>query len=104
MTNLGVAHASHAALLADVGGDALQSHHRHRARLLRDARLLWCDHVHDHTTLQHLGQPHLRLAAERQAVKVVWAILWVTYNFGAGGPGGNMRLVNGHANMLQSML
>ena len=36
----GVAHAGHAAVRADVGGNALQSHDGHRARVLGDLRLL----------------------------------------------------------------
>ena len=39
-TIVGIGHARHAALLADVGRHALERHHRHRARVLGDARLL----------------------------------------------------------------
>jgi hypothetical protein len=40
-------HARHAAFAADVGRHPLERHHRRRARLLRDARLLGVRHVHE---------------------------------------------------------
>ena len=54
-----VGHARHAPLLADVGGNALEGHHRHRARVLGDARLRGVDDVHDHAALEHLRQAGL---------------------------------------------
>src|SRR6185503_18072450 len=55
-----VAHARHAAVLADLRRDALERHHRGGARLLRDLGLLGVHHVHDHAALQHLGETHLQ--------------------------------------------
>src|SRR3546814_18477145 len=43
----------------DVGGDALEGHDGHRARVLGDLCLLGGDHVHDHTALEHLGHAAL---------------------------------------------
>ena len=54
-----VGHARDAAVAADVGGDALESHHRTGAGLLGDLRLLGVDDVHDHAALQHLGEAAL---------------------------------------------
>ena len=54
-----VAHPRDAALRPDVGGHALQRHHRDRAGVLGDLRLLGRDHVHDHAALEHLGHPAL---------------------------------------------
>jgi hypothetical protein len=56
---VGVGHPRHATLDADVGGDALERHHRARARLLRHASLLRVDDVHDHAALEHLGEARL---------------------------------------------
>jgi hypothetical protein len=50
----GVGHAGDAAVLADVGGDALERHDGDGASLLGDARLLDVDDVHDDATLEHL--------------------------------------------------
>jgi len=50
---LGITHARDATRRADVRRDALEGHDRHRARVLRDPRLLCGDHVHDHATLEH---------------------------------------------------
>ena len=46
--HLRVGHPRHAAVAADVRGHALERHHRGRARVLGDLRLLGRDHVHDH--------------------------------------------------------
>ncbi|PUZ68123.1 hypothetical protein GQ55_2G000300 [Panicum hallii var. hallii] len=54
-----VGHARHAALRADVGGDALQRHDGAGPGLLGDARLLRRDDVHDDAAAQHLRQAHL---------------------------------------------
>jgi hypothetical protein len=42
-----------------VRGHALERHHRGRAGILGDLRLLGVDHVHDHAALEHLGQAGL---------------------------------------------
>jgi hypothetical protein len=54
-----VGHARDAAVTPDVGGDALERHHRHGAGVLGDPRLLGIDDVHDHAALQHLGEAAL---------------------------------------------
>ena len=51
-----VAHTGDAAGGANVSGDALQRHHRACAGILRDFRLFGRGDVHDHATLEHLGQ------------------------------------------------
>src|SRR5438445_511928 len=51
----------HALQLADVGRHALERHHGARAGILGDARVLGGDHVHDHATLEHLGEARLDL-------------------------------------------
>src|SRR5581483_10992016 len=48
-----------AALRPDVGGDALERHHRDGAGVLGDLRLLGVDDVHDHAALEHLGEAAL---------------------------------------------
>ena len=54
--HLGIGHARHAAVRADVGRHALQRHHGAGAGVLGDLRLLGVDHVHDHAALEHLGE------------------------------------------------
>ena len=54
--HLRVGHPRHAAVAADVGGHALERHHRGRARVLGDLRLLGRDDVHDHAALEHLAK------------------------------------------------
>ena len=54
-----VGHAGDAAVAADVGRHALERHHRGRAGVLGDLRLLGVDDVHDHAALEHLGQAGL---------------------------------------------
>jgi hypothetical protein len=56
---VGIAHPGHATLRADVGGHALERHHRDGARILGDLRLLGIDDVHDDATLEHLGHAAL---------------------------------------------
>ena len=56
---VGVAHAGHAALGADVGGDALEGHDGDGAGILGDTGLLGGDDVHDDAALQHLGESAL---------------------------------------------
>ena len=66
---VGVAHARHAALSADVGRDALERHDGDRAGVLGDPRLLGGDDVHDDAALEHLGESALD-AARAQLVVV----------------------------------
>ena len=49
-------HTRHATFLADIGGHALERHHRAGPGLLGDARLLGVGHVHDHAAFEHLGE------------------------------------------------
>ena len=56
-------HAGHAALGADHGGHAFQSHHRGCAGLFGDAGLLDAHHVHDDAALEHLRQTDLEAQA-----------------------------------------
>ena len=51
-----IAHAGDATGGADVSRDALERHHRARAGILRDPRLLRSGDVHDHAALEHLRQ------------------------------------------------
>ena len=44
---------------ANVGRYTLECHDCHRARFLRDARLLNVGHVHDHAALEHLRKTSL---------------------------------------------
>ncbi|CAM5549819.1 hypothetical protein SHIRM173S_07192 [Streptomyces hirsutus] len=50
---------AYAAVLADVGGHALQRHDGDGARVLGDLRLLRRDDVHDHAALELLGHAAL---------------------------------------------
>src|SRR5699024_1313588 len=52
---IGIAHPRNATLRSDVGGYALQRHHRDRTRVFGDLRLLGIDDVHDDAALEHLG-------------------------------------------------
>ncbi|GAA3307996.1 hypothetical protein GCM10020295_68550 [Streptomyces cinereospinus] len=54
-----VGHPGHAAVLADVGRDALQGHDGDGAGVLGDLRLLRRDDVHDHAALELLGHSAL---------------------------------------------
>ena len=56
-----VGHTCHAALGANVGGDALESHDGHGTRVLGDLGLLGGDDVHDDAALEHLGHAALDL-------------------------------------------
>ncbi len=53
---VGVGHAGHAALGADVGGDAFERHDGAGAGVFGDAGVFGGDHVHDDAALEHLGQ------------------------------------------------
>ena len=55
----GIGHPSDAAVAANVGGHALERHHRRGAGILCDLRLLGRDDVHDHAALEHLGEARL---------------------------------------------
>ena len=63
LDEFGAGHAGHAALGADHGGNALQSHDRDGARLFGDAGLLHVHHVHDDAALEHLRQADLESEA-----------------------------------------
>ena len=54
-----VAHPRDAAVTTDVRRDALERHHRARAGVLGDSRLIGVDDVHDDAALQHLGEAGL---------------------------------------------
>jgi len=54
-----IGHARHAAVSADIGGDALERHHGHRAGLLGDPGLLRGGDIHDHPALEHFGEADL---------------------------------------------
>ena len=62
-----VRHAGHAALGADVGGNALERHDGHGTGIFGDAGLLDVDDVHDDAALEHLGHAALDAAAARNA-------------------------------------
>ena len=51
-----IGHAGNTAVAPDVGGHALEGHHRARAGVLGDPGLLGVGHVHDHPALEHLGE------------------------------------------------
>ena len=55
----GSRHARHAAVATDVGGHALERHHRAGAGVLGDARLIGVGDVHDHAALEHFGEATL---------------------------------------------
>ena len=59
----GPGHAGHAALGADHGRHALESHHRNGAGLFGDARLFDAHHVHDDAALEHLGEADFQAQA-----------------------------------------
>ena len=56
---VGIAHAGHAALGADIGGHALERHDGDGAGVLGDLGLLGVDDVHDDAALEHLGHAAL---------------------------------------------
>ncbi len=60
LDQFGIAHAGHASLRANVGGNALQGHHCHRAGIFGDFGLLGVGDIHDHPALEHLRQPNLQ--------------------------------------------
>jgi len=60
-----VAHPGHAALSANVSGDALEGHDGHGTRVLRDLRLVRGDDIHDHPALEHLGETALHARRTR---------------------------------------
>ncbi len=63
-----VAHARDAAVAADVGGHALERHHRDRAGVLGDLRLLGVDDVHDDAAAQHLRETPLHAGGTGRAL------------------------------------
>ena len=58
--NAGIRHTGHAPGLADVGGHALQRHHRTGPGFLCDFRLFRGGHIHDDPALEHLRQSGLK--------------------------------------------
>src|SRR5690606_5213773 len=54
-----IRHTGHAAVAADVGGNAFERHDRDRSRFLGDPGLLRVHHVHDDAALEHLRQTSL---------------------------------------------
>ena len=67
----GIGHPGHAALRPDIGGHALQRHHRAGAGIFGDLRLLGGRQVHDDAALQHLC--HTSLELYRSDVRHVYA-------------------------------
>ena len=63
-----IGHAGHAALGADIGGNAFQRHDGDGTGVLGDAGLLDVDDVHDDAALEHLSHAALNAAAARDAV------------------------------------
>ena len=61
LDQVGVGHAGHATLGANVGRDAFEGHDGHCARVFGDLRLLGGDDVHDDPALEHLGHAALDL-------------------------------------------
>jgi hypothetical protein len=53
-----VARAGDTALLADLGGNAFERHHRRGTGVLGDRRLLGVDDVHDDAPLEHFGRAY----------------------------------------------
>ena len=56
LDHIGVTHARHTTIATDVSRHPFQRHHRTRAGLFGNARLLRCHHIHDHAALEHLRQ------------------------------------------------
>ena len=54
-----VGHPGDSALRANVGGNALERHHRAGAGFLGDPGLVGVGDVHDHPALEHLGEAAL---------------------------------------------
>ena len=67
LDHLGVAHAGHATVAADVGRHTLERHDGAGAGVLGDLGLLGGDDVHDDAALQHLGEATLDLVRARGA-------------------------------------
>ena len=59
LNHVGVAHAGHAACLADVRRNALEGHHGDRPGVLGHGRLLGIDDVHDDAALLHASKATL---------------------------------------------
>ena len=51
-------------------GHALERHHRRRAGLLGDLRLLGVGHVHDHAALEHLGEADVLPVGDPESVRL----------------------------------
>mmetsp|Transcript_21547 Transcript_21547/g.36938 ORF Transcript_21547/g.36938 Transcript_21547/m.36938 type:complete len:331 (-) Transcript_21547:81-1073(-) len=54
--HLGVRHARTSAIVTDISRDPFKGHDGASSSLLGDSGLLGGDHVHNHTTLEHLGK------------------------------------------------
>jgi len=52
----GIAHASHAALGADIGGDAFERHYGAGTGFFGNPGLFGGDHIHNHAAFKHLSQ------------------------------------------------
>ena len=63
-------HPRDAPVLADVGGHALERHHRRRPGVFGDLRLLGRRHVHDHPALEHLGEADVLLVRDPEFVEL----------------------------------
>ena len=59
LNHVGVAHAGHAACLADVRRNAFEGHHGDRPGVLGHGRLLGIDDVHDDAALLHASKATL---------------------------------------------
>jgi hypothetical protein len=66
--HVGIGHAGHASLRADIGGNALQRHHSNGTGVFGDAGLLDVDDVHDDAALKHFSHAplHTARAGKRQ--------------------------------------
>ena len=62
---VGVTHASHSTLRADVGRNALKSHNGNCASVFRDLRLFCVDDVHNDAALEHFSESALNAARAR---------------------------------------
>ncbi len=67
--HVGIGHAGHAALGADIGRNAFQGHHGHGTGVFGDAGLFDVDDVHDDAALEHLSHAPLHAVAARDAVR-----------------------------------
>ena len=71
LDQLWIAHARHATVATDVGGNPLECHHRDRSGVLGDLGLLGVDHIHDHTASEHVCEAALDPEGPSRAAVVV---------------------------------